>query len=186
MPSFLDSLKAASQSPEVKRNNFLASFDPNGSEVGIFLEGRDDPSFIRVHIKKEAKSKGLSIVMTVLGNKKEVIENWKYFEARFPDNPRLCFFVDKDHDDLLGEDEGTNTKGSLFVTKYYSIENYLVTTEAIKAVFNDLWGIDSSETIEAACTKFNSFQQAYRNIFLPLMAWWLAAQRSKEKVALLD
>lgn len=171
MSSFLDSLKAASQSSVVKRNNFLASFDPNGNEIGIFLEGRDDPSLIRVHSEREAKSKGLSIVVRVLGNKKDVIETWKYFETRFPNNPRLCFFVDKDHDDFLGQVEGITTQGSLFVTKHYSIENYLVTKESIKAVLNDIWGIDSPTVIEAACKDFEKFQQAYRPIFLPMMAW---------------
>lgn len=182
MSSFLQALSAASKSSEVKRNNFLASFDPNGNTIGIFLEGRDDPSLIRVHAEQLARSKNLSVKMMVLGNKKEVIDNWKYFEARFPDNPRLCFFVDKDHDNLLGETEGIITQGSLFVTKCYSIENYLVKTETIKAVLSDLWGIDSPEIIQAACNDFQKFQQAYHSVFLPLMTWWLAAQRAKQKV----
>ncbi|MEL6580070.1 MAG: DUF4435 domain-containing protein [Cyanobacteria bacterium J06621_12] len=143
----------------------------------IRRKSRDDPSFLRVHIEREVKSKGLSLITTVLENKKEVIETWKLFGTRFPNNPRLCFFVDKDHDDFLGKVEGTNTKDNLFVTEYYSIENYLATTEVIKAVLNDLWGIDSLETIKAACTDFETFQKAYRNAFLPLMAWWLAARK---------
>jgi hypothetical protein len=179
MQSFLDTLKAAPQSPEVKRNVFLANFDPRAKKIGIFLEGRDDPSFFRVHIEKIARETNLEVTIIVLGGKKNVLDAWRFLEQRFPDNPRLMFFVDKDHDDLISATEGTTTQGSLFVTTHYSIENFLVSEEAIAVVLTDIWGLDSSSgAIEVACRNFSQFQQAYRIAFLPWMAWLLAARRS--------
>ena len=179
MQSFLDMLKAAPHSPEAKLHVFLASFDPKAKNIGIFLEGRDDPSFFRVHIKKIADEANLAVTTTVLGGKKDVLYAWRYLEERFPNNPRLMFFVDKDHDDLIGATEGTTTQGSLFVTTHYSIENFLVSEEAIAVVLTDIWGLDSSNgATEVACQNFSKFQQAYRVAFLPWMAWLLAARRS--------
>jgi hypothetical protein len=179
MQLFLDMLKAAPKSPKAKLNVFLLSFDPKAKNIGIFLEGRDDPSFFRVHIKKIAEEANLDVTITVLGGKKDVLYAWRYLEERFPDNPRLMFFVDKDHDDLIGATEGTTTQGSLFVTTHYSIENFLVSEEAIAVILTDTWGLDSSSgAIEAACQNFTKFQQAYRIAFLPWMAWLLAARRS--------
>jgi|GEM_PF-1745025 len=182
MPSFLDALKSAPQSSRAKINLFLTSFNPNARKIYIFLEGRDDPSFIRVHVSRVAGEANLAITTTVLGRKKDVLDAWKYLETRFPRNPRLMFFVDKDHDDLVGKTEGTKTQQSLFVTSYYSIENFLVSEDAVAVVLTDIWGLDSSSgAIEVACQNFNKFQQAYRNIFLPWMAWIVATRRLGEK-----
>ena len=179
MTSFLDILKAAPQSPQVKLNVFLASFDKKAKSIGIFLEGRDDPSFFRVHVRKIADEANLAVKIIVLGRKKNVLDAWRFLEQRFPDNPRLMFFVDKDHDDLISATEGATTQRGLFVTPYYSIENFLVSEDAIAVVLTDIWGLDSSSgAIEAACRNFSKFQQAYRIVFLPWMAWLLAARRS--------
>jgi hypothetical protein len=182
MPSFLDALKAAPTSSRAKLNIFLLSFQPQGQAIAIFLEGRDDPSLIRVNVQRFAEPKALSVEMTILGNKKEVLNAYDYLGKRFPNNPRIMFFVDKDHDDLIGETRGTKTQQSLFVTEHYSIENYLVSEPAIAAILTDLWGLDSSsEAIAIACQKFHQFQRDYRQVFLPWMAWLLATRRLGQK-----
>ncbi|WP_017306616.1 DUF4435 domain-containing protein [Spirulina subsalsa] len=181
MSSFLDALKAAPQTPQAKLNIFLLSFQPQGQAISIFLEGRDDPSLIRVNVQRFAEQKALSVETIILGNKKEVLKAYDYLGKRFPNNPRIMFFVDKDHDDLLGENRGIQTQESLFVTPYYSIENYLVSESAIAAILTDFWGLDSSsEAITIACQKFHQFQADYRQAFLPWMAWLLAIRRLGE------
>lgn len=182
MSSFLDALKAAPKTSQAKLNTVLMSFKPDGREIYIFLEGRDDPSFIRVNVQRVAEPKALSVQTIILENKKEVLNAYDYFEQRFPDNPRLMFFVDKDHDDLIGETRGTKTQRGLFVTQHYSIENYLVSETAIAAILTDCWGLDSSNrAIAIACEKFREFQEQYRLTFLPWMAWLLATRRSGKK-----
>ena len=177
MSAFLNALKAAPKTSRVKVNVFLASFTLSTQKINIFLEGRDDPSFIRVHVTKIAADLNLQVITTVLGTKKEVLSAYQYLGKRFPDNPRLMFFVDKDHDDLIGN-KGAITERGLFVTPYYSIENFLVSTHTIEVVLTDLWGLDSSSgAIEAACKSFEKFQQAYRSVFLPWMGWLLATRR---------
>ena len=182
MSSFLDALRAAPETPQAKLNIFLLSFQPQGQAIAIFLEGRDDPSLIRVNVQRFAEPKALSVETIILGNKKEVLNAYDYLGKRFPNNPRIMFFVDKDHDDLLGETRGTKTQQCLFVTGHYSIENYLVSEPAIAAILTDFWGLDSSsEAIAIACQKFHQFQQDYRQVFLPWMAWLLATRRLGEK-----
>jgi len=182
MSSFLDALKAAPKTSQAKLNTVLMSFKPDGREIYIFLEGRDDPSFIRVNVQRVAETKALSVQTIILGNKKEVLNAYDYLEERFPDHPKLMFFVDKDHDDLIGETRGIRTQRGLFVTQHYSIENYLVSETAIAAILTDCWGLDSSNrAIAIACEKFREFQKQYRLIFLPWMAWLLATRRSGQK-----
>lgn len=120
MSSFLDALKAAPKSSQAKLNIFLLSFQPQGQAMAIFLEGRDDPSLIRVNVQQFAEQKALSVETIILGNKKEVLNAYDYLGKRFPNNPRIMFFVDKDHDDLLGETRGITTQQGLFVTQHYS------------------------------------------------------------------
>lgn len=178
MSEFLDALKSASDSPQVKINEFLSRFNPKSNKIGIFLEGRDDPSLIRVQATTKAAELNLSVDITILGKKKDVIKAWKFLDPRYPNHPKLMFFVDKDHDDLIGEVEGIKTKDGLFVTPHYSIENFLVSENAISIFLIDIWGLDSSSSaIEIACKKFKSFQRNYRNAFLPWMAWIIAVRR---------
>ena len=178
MSAFLDALKAAPNTSRAKVNEFLASFNPRTRKIGIFVEGRDDPSFIRVHVARIANSLNLEVTTIVLGNKKEVLSAWEFLEERFPNNPKLMFFVDKDHDDLVGN-TGSVTQQGLFVTSYYSIESFLVCTNTVKIVLTDFWGLDSSNgAIEVACKSFEKFQQAYRDVFLPWMAWILVINRT--------
>jgi len=180
MQSFLDVLKAAPRTPKSKVNTFLLSFNPRAKKVGIFLEGKNDPSFIRINVERLASHNKILTEVIVLGCKKDVLHAWKYINKRFPDNPRVLFFVDKDHDDLIGRQEGITTQGNLFVTRHYSIENYLVSKTAVKVILIDLWGLDSG-VAETISTNFIDFQNAYRRIFLPWMAWHITARRLGNK-----
>ncbi|MEQ9358284.1 hypothetical protein [Coleofasciculus chthonoplastes] len=78
MSSFLDALKAAPKSSQAKLNIFLLSFQPQGQAIAIFLEGRDDPSLIRVNVQRFAEQKALSVETIILGNKKEVLNAYDY------------------------------------------------------------------------------------------------------------
>ena len=177
MESFLDTLKAAQNSPQVKINVILTSFKPNERKIYIFLEGRDDPSFFRVHVTRIADSLNLEVTTTILGKKKDVLNAWNFFEGKYPNNPRLIFFVDKDHDDLTGN-AGSATEKGLFVTSCYSIENFLVSANTVKLILIDNWGLDSfSRAIESTCERFERFQNEYRSVFLPWMAWLVAVRR---------
>jgi hypothetical protein len=179
--SFLDLLKSAPSSPQAKINTVLASFNPKGSTINLFLEGRDDPSLISSNVRRIAAGKDIFISTIILGKKKDVLHAWKYFNQRFPSNSRLLFFVDKDHDDLLKCPAGTETDQNLFVTKHYSIENYLVSEEAVESFLVEICNIDSTSTAPTLiCQEFKRFQESYRLIFLPWMAWIVAARRNGE------
>ena len=86
MESFLDTLKAAQNSPQVKINVILTSFKPNERKIYIFLEGRDDPSFFRVHVTRIADNLNLEVTTTILGKKKDVLNAWNFFEGNIEIN----------------------------------------------------------------------------------------------------
>lgn len=176
--SFLNALRQAPTSPQAKLNTFLAVFRPDGKKVAAFLEGRDDPAFFRFHLESTTRARQLGLDFYILGNKSEVLEARKFVGSRYPNNPRVLFFVDKDHDDLLGSPLGTVSDKTLFVTRGYAIENYLVSEDAVRVVLMDLWGLDSSNpAVPVACSQFaTAIQQFYASV-RPWMAWLLAARR---------
>lgn len=176
--SFLNALRQAPTTPQAKLNTFLAVFRPDGKNIAAFLEGRDDPAFFRFHLESTTRTRRLGLDFYVLGNKSEVLEARKFIGSRYPNNPRVLFFVDKDHDDLLGAPVGAVTDGTLFVTQGYAIENYLVSEETVRVVLMDLWGLDSSNpAVPVACSQFLAAINQFYVSVQPWMAWLLAARR---------
>ena len=112
--TFLEKLRSAPDSPQAKVNTFLAVFNPEGETVAAFVEGRDDPSFYRQHLEAVAKQHNVKLTLYALNKKREVLNTRDFLSSRFRTNPRILFFVDKDHDDLIPAHEaGQRSKHSL-------------------------------------------------------------------------
>jgi len=98
------------------------------------------------------------------------ISNWK----------RVLFFVDKDWDDLLNITKIPQSK-SVFVTEYYSIENYLVNPDTVEIVWTDIYKLPQDDT--RLVQVIQNFQYGYSlfvKLIRPMMAWAIA-QKKKEK-----
>jgi hypothetical protein len=182
MTSFLEELKQSKQTPEAKRNQILTSYTSNNSEIFILLEGRDDPSFIRNNVERIATEKfKLKVQTFLMGTKKAVIDAWIFFQERFPNAPRIMFFVDKDHDDFLENSLPHKTNENLFVTQYYSIENYLVSEQTLKLILIDFFGIDSGNSaLQTLTMKFTKYQESYTRELLDWMAWVIVCRQRRE------
>lgn len=175
--NFLEELRQAPTSPKAKVNVFLAMFNPCGRRLHAFVEGRDDPAFYRHHVEAAARRYALEAEIWRLNGKSEVLEARKFIEKRYLANPRVLFFVDKDHDELVGA-PGRETERTLFVTSGYSVENYLVSADVIRLIMIDFWGLDSaSRVILAVCDAFEQSLEQFRSGVRVWMAWALSARR---------
>lgn len=96
----------------------------------LFFEGDEDPSFYFPHINHRLG--GREIRSFVCNGRAEVIKAHSLVSADGRGARRVMFFVDKDHNDLLGVSD-VNGLSSVFQTKFYSIENYLVSVDVFKA-----------------------------------------------------
>jgi hypothetical protein len=92
------------------------------------------------------------------------------------------FFVDKDHDDLIPGARGGATEQTLFVTTYYSIENYCATSEVLRTVLIDLCGLDSSNpAIAEAISEYERLTSQVYQECMRWMAWVIAVRISGEQ-----
>jgi hypothetical protein len=176
--SFLDALRSAPITPQAKLNTFLTEFRPDRPLLSAFMEGREDPSFYRPHIERFAQRIEHRVKIYQLGRKREVLDARRFISARYGAHPRILYFVDKDHDDLVHDAPASATELTLFVTSGYSIESYCACREAVRIVLLDLWGFDSSNpAIQAAEDQFKAALPDFYNTSRPWMAWLVAARR---------
>jgi len=88
----------------------------------------------------------------------------------------VLFFVDKDFSDFLSENYPK--AGNIYVTDFYSIENYLVSEDMLIRVWNEIirfpnTSIDTSVIIQ----KFQVQLARFYNFVLPITAWIVYLRR---------
>lgn len=177
--TFLEKLRAAAAQPRVLWNVFLAQYRTDRSCIFIFVEGKRDQPFYRPFLEKYLA--GFDISFCVSGNRDAVLSHRNRFVDRFGQNPRVLFFVDKDHCDIL--DKAQRTDESLFVTDVYSIENYLCEKEVVRRYCSDTIGIsDVSDVMDEICDRYEAGLRRFHEEALPVMAWIIAAQMHGHKV----
>lgn len=120
----------------------------------IFVEGDDDIEFYRKSIEKIYD--GFITKFYVKDGKKNVIDSYKTLDWQQYNKSRILFFVDKDYEDLLGITSKLDR--NIFVTKYYSVENYLSSTKTFKYVLEKIFKIESTVIVSRLISTFeNSF-----------------------------
>lgn len=98
----------------------------------LFFEGDEDSSFYMPHISHRLESREARVF--VCNGRGEVIKAHSLVSADGRAVGRAMFFVDKDHNDIIGVSD-VNGLASIFQTKFYSIENYLASLE----LFREFW-----------------------------------------------
>ncbi len=180
--SFLDDLRSAKFSPTAAYQQFVTEYPRNKEDVFAFLEGRDDPSFYfsflanviadirQIHLYKCDNKHGVYRIYTNvmnLANKKS----------------RILFFVDKDHSDYIGEEN--IVRSNIFVTEYYSIENYIVTENMLRRVWEELYNIKNySIPYEIISDRFRTELDKFYKSMLPMSAWIIFVRRNGLKPCL--
>lgn len=172
MSEFAEMLKAAKSGRVQVLHEFLTNFDPSSDRIHCFFEGREDEIFYRGFISSYT---GCKIVAYICGNKRDVYAVCESV-ATHPGYRQSLFFVDKDLADLMNESYPLFER--MFVTSFYSVENYLVRDDLFVRLCRDF--IQCKGVVcnhDAVGDIFSAALAKFYALILPLMAWIVAVRR---------
>lgn len=166
--SFLENLKNAAKSPLSVYIRFLQQYKKGDKSLHLFYEGNDDPSFYTNFIVNLLGNE-YRLYFYNCKNKDGVYSNYSKIDWRTYRKSRALFFVDKDHSDILGIKyiEGIN----IFVTKYYSVENYLVNEVVFQRILRELASIGDETIINELTKVFIVQHKRYSDLMLLITSW---------------
>lgn len=178
---FLEDLKDAAK-PADAYLAFIKAYPSKENKIHAFFEGEDDFSFYPQFIKAVLE-KDYPIEKYDCGGKAKVYELYSKVMSRVNDKIQVLFFVDKDHSDLIKENYITSDK--IYVTDYYSIENFLVTESILYSVCEEIYHIKNSDPhLELIIKKFRKELNKYYLLILPIIAWIIYTRKTGKKVNL--
>jgi hypothetical protein len=132
----------------------------------MFCESSDDVVFYFEMIRAIA-GRGRELKYYICDGKKGVL-----IAAEFAHKTgkllNSLFLVDKDHDDLLG---GPAIPAHVFVTDYYSVENYLCTRDAFAVVWREQIGLPENKLFDRCSRQIERALKTFSTKMRPLMAW---------------
>jgi len=182
--TFKDVLRSSRSGRTTALHKFRTNYDPNSQRVYLFVEGEPDKAFYRCFVGKYVTNPR-DIFIYNCENKDNVYKAHADVLASYPDCERALFFVDKDIDDILGKQYPGSPR--VFVTECYSIENYVVSPEAVKRFFTDYVKVNRVEfDMEEIAQQFGRQLATFNKLILPIMAWILVMRRRGERVLLQD
>jgi len=181
--SFSDLLRQSRSTPIAVVHKFLTNYDPNNDRRAYaFVEGDSDRAFYRTHLQRYV-DRSSDIYIYNCEGKKEVYGTFSKVIARFPRCRRVLFLVDKDVDDILGTPWPTDPR--VFVTDWYSIENYLVEKNVLLRYLGDYVKIRRVEIpLDAIAVEFERQRELFYRITAPVMAWIIVARRAGCRILL--
>lgn len=179
--SFLEKLKNAANSPLSSYIRFLQQYKKDDKSLHLFYEGDDDPSFYTKCIT-DLIGDEYRLFFYNCKNKGGVYSNHSKIDWRTFKKARAIFFVDKDHSDILGVKYVKSV--NIFVTKYYSIENYLVTEYILERILRELIAIDREPLINELKKKFRIQHKRYSNFMLLITSWIIHHRQLKSSLNL--
>src|SRR5258708_5379456 len=167
--TFLADLRESRRSPSAAYQQFALQYPKTSEDLHAFLEGRDDPSFYFSFLLRVV-SDSKKIHMYKCNSKNGVYEAYSKVMRLVQKSSFVLFFVDKDHSDLIGEVHANAL--NIYVTDFYSIENYIVSEEMLHRVWEDFFNsINLSIEYDAVASKFRSELERFYRLILPLSAW---------------
>jgi hypothetical protein len=152
--------------------------------VFAFVEGDPDAAFYRTYIQSFVENPGQIFVYNC-GSKAKVYETYDSVVTHIPDCVRVLFFVDKDLDDVIGQVWPTDPR--IFVTEFYSIENYLVCSALVERFFTDFVKINRVDfELTRVVGLFDEQLRIFHRLLLSTMAWIVVMRRAGSRVILAD
>jgi hypothetical protein len=103
--------------------------------------------------------------------------NWGAYQKK-----RVLFFVDKDYSDFLSIKYPSDS--NIFVTKYYSIENYIVNKNVFSRCLRELMGLDNDKVNYALTKLFAKQLDQFYDTSLFLSSYIIFHKRNKTPVNL--
>lgn len=177
--SMLDDLKSAQQSPVSVYHQFLLKNTNFAECVHIFVEGHDDLSFYTGFVRRFLPHPN-RLHTYKCHNKLGVYETHTKVMKVISSKNIALFFVDKDFSDILNENY--SSAPNIYITDYYSIENYLVTDEIFERILNEVYHFPDImlDTLKIQ-EKFQTELEHFYNLMLPITAWIIWARRNSQK-----
>jgi hypothetical protein len=171
--TFVDELRKNRTTSSTAFIVFLQKQRPD--TLHMFVEGPDDSSFYRQFVfdyYEDIKN----IYIHPCGGKNQVYLTRQKIMSRdnqpnWASSMILLYFVDKDISDIL--EQTYPSYSDVFVTEYYSIENYLVTEEMLLFVLMDICNFYGHQKpdFDYIQEKFKIELAKFHKIIIPTMIW---------------
>lgn len=168
--TLVEKLKQYARSPIANYAKLLQQYRFEETSFHIFYEGDDDKSFYTNYIVDYLKDE-YKIFYYNCNNKNGVIENYSKVNWHKYTKERILFFVDKDHSDYLKHNISTDT--NIFITKYYSIENYIVNENILGRIITELLCVDDEDIIKSIHKSFLDQLNRFADYMLIITSWIL-------------
>jgi hypothetical protein len=146
----------------------------------VFVEANDDFEFYRKSI--EYIYRGFKIIHYAKKGKKYVLSSYDVLNWNLYNKSRILFFVDKDYEDILGI--SSKKDRNIFVTKFYSIENYISSKEIFKYSLEELFKIKNEKIVNDLVKKFENSFKVFENHMVYLTSIILIYRRNNEHMDL--
>jgi hypothetical protein len=154
---------------------------PQKSAVHLFVENDDDFEFYRTTINYVYRD--YETYHYPMQGKKNLKDGYKEIDWKKFNRAKVLFFADKDYDDILNIER--LEESNFFYTKYYSIENYLVSSEVFDIVLNRFFTPIDDSTKEKLHKLYNVAYASFIEKMRTLTSFILI-DREKSKRADLD
>lgn len=182
--SMLDIHAEAMQQVNEGLHNFMLRYKATSKLVYGFVEGKDDPMYYRSLIERFIPEEW-NVDLIRAGNKEKVSRclhelDWTRFNEK-----RVCFFVDRDLDDLTGK--VIVNRNNVYITDGYSIENSIASKYMAIRLLSEVYNVidllpDEEKQI---CEAFEEDIAKFRLLLAPVMAQIVQWRRDKQ-IAMLD
>ncbi len=173
-------LRRERENPHAALQLFLLNDAKVPSGVHAFVEGHDDLSFYMNFIRISVADPDCVYPLYICGNKAGVYKAHHLIMKASPRGTTL-FFVDKDLSDILGEQWAQAC--NIYVTDYYSIENYLVSDDMLSRVWTELFHF-THMIVSFNETCRNKFQAALEQLYqfmLHVTAWGIYLRQKGQR-----
>lgn len=177
--SFINALKESMNEEVVIIHDFMISYSTKNNVLHAFFEGKTDSSFY-ISFLRRFMPDNWHLKTYICKNKNSVYYYFNQLSQKHTIQQPLLFFVDKDIDNLIACPRPVDYR--IYVTDYYSIENYIVTSESIEQLWSEIYsqplGTKNSSTLIETFEKGLLIAQS---IMIDIMAWFLMYTRAGVK-----
>ncbi len=180
--SLLDILDEKILTPSAACIKILSQYKTNDNTIFCLVESVEDNSFYRHFF--EIYKENIPVKYIVCNGKQNVIDNYNDLDWQFYDKKRILFFIDKDFDDYI-ERETLNDE-NVFITDYYSIENYLVDEKILEKFITDNCLITSESVIQLAVENFKKQHKIFVKQLKMISAWMMYCRKNNFEVCFND
>ena len=171
----LENHRSLRKSSIVAFHRFLLDYRPSTRIIYAFFEGQEDQSVYINHLQSYVYE-GWKVQSYCCGNKDSIYEVFKKIDwSRHPRN-RILFFVDKDLSDIVGDEYPVEE--NIYVTGYYSVENYLVTATMLERVLREIYHLDHETAITDIIEKFEINLIKFYEFMIFVISWIVCCRRN--------